>query len=215
MISVNAKAARPKAVSTDTTGLDESPTQKGGAASQRDTLRLKRAQSLDRDTLGGIYDEFHPLLYSYIYRRVGDVELARDLTADVFRRFLQATAKGNGPNDQLRAWLYRVAHNIVVDHYRGRKNQRIQPLEESLVSDHAPLDSVAEHRLQCDAVRLALGQLTAEQQEIIALKFLEGLTNDEVAHITQRSVGAVKALQHRALAALRRKLILPEEEGLT
>jgi RNA polymerase sigma-70 factor, ECF subfamily len=180
-----------------------------------DTLRLQNAQSLDRNTLGGIYDEYHPLLYSYIFRRVGDMEIARDLTADVFRRFLQATASGKGPNDQLRAWLYRVAHNIVVDHYRRGQNRQKQPLTESLASGEAEPDSIAEQRIQCDTVRSALEQLTAEQQEVIALKFLEGMTNDEVANITKRSVGAVKALQHRALAALRRQLDPQQGEAST
>jgi len=180
-----------------------------------DAVRLKKAQSLDRNTLGGIYDEFQPLLYSYIFRRVGDVEVARDLTADVFGRFLQATASGNGPDDHLRAWLYRVAHNIVVDHYRRQEHRQGPPLSESLVSSEAAPDAVAEHRLQCAGVRSALSQLTGDQQEIIALKFLEGMSNDEVAQITDRTVGAVKALQHRALAALRRHLISQEEEKVT
>ena len=204
----------PDAVRADGTSLNETAARQGDSEREGDALRLKKAGSLDRDTLGGIYDEFHPLLYSYIYRRVGDVEVARDLTADVFRRFLQATANGNGPNEQLRAWLYRVAHNIVIDHYR-RRPQQGQPLMERLASGEAGPDSAAEHRLQCEVVRSAMKQLTDDQQQVIALKFLEGLTNDEVAHITHKSVGAVKALQHRALAALRRQLVPLEKEVAT
>jgi RNA polymerase sigma-70 factor (ECF subfamily) len=199
-------------VTVETASLNQSVKQTGAANCTDDGLRLKNAQLLDRNTLGGIYDEFHPLLYSYIFRRVGDVEVARDLTADVFRRFLQSTASGKGPNDQLRAWLYRVAHNIVVDHYRLGQDRQKQPLTESLASDEAEPESVAEQRVQCDNVRSAMEQLTDEQQEVIALKFLEGLTNDEVAQITNRSVGAVKALQHRALATLRRQLIPQQGE---
>jgi RNA polymerase sigma-70 factor (ECF subfamily) len=180
-----------------------------------DALRLQKAQSLDRNTLGGIYDEFHPLLYSYIYRRVGDVEVARDLTADVFRRFLQAIANGNGPEEQLRAWLYRVAHNIVIDHYRRRENRPRQALVESLASNDGDPGEAAEHQIQCDAVRLAMAELTADQQDVITLKFLQGLTNSEIAQVTQKSIGAVKGLQHRALAALRRQLIPAAEEGST
>jgi RNA polymerase sigma-70 factor (ECF subfamily) len=206
--------ANTNAITSNTTGLNESsPPEASGR--QGDGLRLKKAQALDRNTLGGIYDEFQPLLYSYIFRRVGDVEAARDLTADVFNRFLQATANGNGPDEHLRAWLYRVAHNIVVDHYRRQEHRQGQPLEESLVSGEAAPDAVAEHRLRCQGVRSALNELTDDQQEVIALKFLEGMSNDEVAEITDRSVGAVKALQHRALAALRRHLISQEEERAT
>ncbi|MFN2222210.1 MAG: sigma-70 family RNA polymerase sigma factor [Chloroflexota bacterium] len=210
MIPVNTDA-----ITSNTAGLNESLSQPEASGRQGDALRLQKAQALDRNTLGGIYDEFQPLLYSYIFRRVGNVEVARDLTADVFGRFLQATANGNGPDDHLRAWLYRVAHNIVIDHYRRQEHRNGQPLEESLVSGEVAPDAAAEHRLQCEGVRSALEQLTDDQQEVIALKFLEGMTNDEVAQITQRSVGAVKALQHRALAALRRHLISQEEENVT
>jgi RNA polymerase sigma-70 factor (ECF subfamily) len=207
MLPVNAHI-----ITADRAGLNETAAQEGVARLVSDAARLKKAASLDRNTLGGIYDEFQPLLYSYIYRRVGDVEVARDLTAELFRRFLQAVANGNGPKDQLRAWLYRVAHNIVVDHYRRREHRQQQPLEEHMPCDQPAPDAVAEHQLQCEGVRSAMAQLTADQQEVIALKFLEGMTNDEVAQITDRTAGAVKALQHRALAALRRHLISQVEE---
>jgi RNA polymerase sigma-70 factor (ECF subfamily) len=196
----------------DAAHTGDSPAKQEEVARTRDSARLRKAQALDRNTLGGIYDEYHQPLYSYIYRRVGDVETARDLTADVFRRFLQATANGNGPNEYLRAWLYRVAHNIVIDHYRRSKNQPSAPLEEEWAGADDDPGQAAELRLQGERVRAALNRLTADQQQIIVLKFLEGLTNHEIAEITGKSVGAVKGLQHRALAALRRHLIPVEEE---
>ena len=182
------------------------------ADKDRDAARLRKARALDRNTLGGIYDDYHRPLYSYIYRRVGEVETARDLTADVFRRFLQATANGNGPKENLRAWLYRVAHNIVIDFYRRQQHQPSQPLKEELIGDDEDPGQAAEQLLQAEQVRAAMGQLTPEQQQVIALKFLEGLSNEEVADITEKSIGAVKGLQHRALAALRRQLVPIEEE---
>ena len=182
------------------------------AARELDAARLRKAQALDRNTLGGIYDDYHQRLYSYIFRRVGDVETARDLTADVFRRFLQATSNGNGPKENLRAWLYRVAHNIVIDYYRRQQNQPSQPLREEWISDGDDPGQAAEQRLQADRVRSAMRHLTPEQQQVLALKFLEGLSNEEVADITEKSIGAVKGLQHRALAALRRQLVEFEEE---
>lgn len=203
MIPINANAAV----------LNEISAKKADSANESDVLRLKKANSLDRNTLGGIYDEYHPLLYSYIYRRVGNVEIARDLAADVFRRFLQAMANGNGPDKQLRAWLYRVAHNIVVDHYRRQQSNQSYPLEDKWISAEGDPDQAAEQSIKSERVRAAMLHLTPEQQEVIALKFLEGLSNDEVAQVTEKSVGAIKALQHRALAALRRQLIPPEEEN--
>lgn len=178
-----------------------------------DSGRMQRANSLDRQTLGAIYDDYHHLLYSYIYRRVGDVEIARDLTADVFRRFLQAAANGTGPTENLRAWLYRVAHNIVIDHYRRQQHRQSYPLEEKWISGDDDPGQAAEQQLLAAQVRAALRHLTADQQQVISLKFLEGLSNDEIAEVTEKSVGAVKALQHRALAALRRKLVPHEQEA--
>jgi len=180
-------------------------------ADERETKRLQRARSLDRDELGAIYDDYHPRVYSYIYRRVGDVEIARDLAAEVFRRFLQALHKGSGPNENIRAWLYRVAHNIVVDHYRRQQYQKHIPIGENMVGDSPDPGQSAELSLQLDEVRMAMKQLTSDQQHILALKFLEGLTNEEVAEITGKPVGAVKSLQHRALAALQRQLVPSEE----
>jgi len=180
-------------------------------ADERESKRLQRARSLDRDELGAIYDDYHPPIYSYIYRRVGDVEIARDLAAEVFRRFLQALHKGSGPNEYLRAWLYRVAHNIVVDHYRRQQNQKNFPVEENLVGDSPDPGQSAELSLQLDEVRKALRGLTPDQQQVLTLKFLEGLSNKEVAEITGKPVGAVKSLQHRALAALQRQLVPSEE----
>lgn len=181
-------------------------------ASERERGRLQRANSLDRDALGAIYDEYHQPMYSYIFRRVGDVETARDLTAEIFRRLLQAIQGGSGPRDNLRAWLYRVAHNIIVDHYRRQGNRQLCPLEEDWVAAGANPSKEVEQRIQLDRVRVALTRLTPDQQQVVALKFLEGMSNKEVAEITGKPVGAIKSLQHRALASLQRQLIPSEEE---
>lgn len=181
-------------------------------ASERESKRLHKARSFDRPTLGAIYDDFHQPIYSYIYRRVGDVELARDLTADVFRRFLQAIRNKTGPNENIRAWLYRVAHNLIVDHHRRQQYRQHLPLEENII--HAGDDPVqtAELNLQTEKMRAALLCLTPDQQQVVALKFLEGMSNKEIAEITGKPVGAVKSLQHRALASLQRQLVQADEE---
>lgn len=181
--------------------------------SESESRRLQKARSLDRNTIGAIYDDYHQPVYSYIYRRVGDIEAARDLTAEVFRRFLQALHNGTGPSENLRAWLYRVAHNIVIDHYRRQQNQQHYPLEVNWMGVEGDPGLMAEKHLQAEQVRAALSHLTPDQQQVITLKFLEGMSNKEVAEITGKPVGAVKSLQHRALAALQRQLIPAEEEA--
>jgi RNA polymerase sigma-70 factor (ECF subfamily) len=172
----------------------------------------QRPEVFHGSDLAAIYDQYHLPIYRYIYRQVNDVELARDLTADVFHRLLQAIQKGNGPRQDVKAWLYRTAHNIVIDHYRRQKHRDHLPLFEQIVDGETDLVYIAETSLAVEAVRHALQQLTPDQQQVIALKFLAGLTNKEVAAVIDKPVGAVKSLQHRALAALQRQLVPLKEK---
>jgi RNA polymerase sigma-70 factor (ECF subfamily) len=179
--------------------------------SNHDRSRLQRAQSLDPQALASIYDEYYDEIYRYVYRRVGDQEVARDLAATVFHRLLQAFHDRRGPEQSPRAWLYRTAHNAVVDFYRRAQHRRHLPLkEEVLAAASDPVHEVSVN-LNAERVREAMAQLTADQQQVIGLKFLQGLTNQEVADLMEKTVGAVKALQHRALAALQRELLVDEE----
>ncbi len=166
-------------------------------------VRLQRANNLDRPTLALIYDDYNPQIYRYIYRLVGDIETSRDLTSEVFHRYLSAIRDGKGPTDHLSAWLYRVAHNIVVDHFRRQQYRQHLPFEHDIHAGSEDTGQMAETLVMADQVRQAISQLTPDQQQVIALKFLEGLSNEEVAEITGKPVGAVKSLQHRALNRLR------------
>jgi len=177
--------------------------------------RLRRAQACNRGELTAIYDEFHQPIYRYIYRQVNHVDLANDLTAEVFQRFLQAIQKGAGPDQNLKAWLFRAAHNIVIDHYRRQQHRQHLPLHEQLVDDADEPPRLAEDQMEAEKVRDALQNLTPDQQQVISLKFLGGLSNKEVATVMKKPVGAVKSLQHRALAALQRQLLPAEETVLT
>lgn len=171
----------------------------------------KQAVRGDEAALTAVYNAYHDPLYGYIYRRVGDVETARDLTAVTFQRLLQAIQNQSAPDRNPPAWLYRTAHNLVVDHYRRQQHRRHLPLETArLVGDGNP-GGQAEQRLLDAEVRAALHALTPKQQQVITLKFLAGFTNAEVADALEKPVGAVKALQHRGLAALQR-LLAPAQE---
>ncbi len=168
--------------------------------------RLQRARQLDREALTAIYDEFHQPIYGYVYRQVDNVEIARDLTADVFRRLLQALKAGTGPDRNEKAWLFRTAHNLVIDHYRSQQFRRHLPLNQDsfeIVDDPA---EVAERHLAMDEVFQVWHQLTPDQRQVVALKFLHEMSNEEVAEIMGKPITAVKMLQHRALAAIRREL---------
>jgi RNA polymerase sigma-70 factor (ECF subfamily) len=155
--------------------------------------------------LGELYDRYAPRIYTYIYRRVGDAHLAEDLTGDVFVRMMQAIQSERFWRISFRAWLYRIAHNLVVDHYRRHSAVELELDERLVAADDDPVSAVAE-RLSRQRLRVAISRLTPGQQQVLALRFGEGMKAREVAEVMGKSVGAVEALQHRALAALRRIL---------
>lgn len=179
---------------------------------QSETALLERARRGDRAALATIYDEYSPAIYRYLYRRVGNARLAEDLTGQVFLKLLEAIERDRSWKSSFRGWLYRIAHNLMVDHYRKHGDQQLVELDETLESDARP-DYRAELRLRFNLIRQALDELTEEQAQVIVLRFGEGLTNREVGEIMDKSEGAIKALQHRALNALRRLLIHEEVEG--
>lgn len=156
----------------------------------------------DSELLEAIYDTYQRPIYRSIYRQVGDVETARDLTADVFHRLLQAVQKGKGPSRDAKAWLYRTAHNLVVDYYRRQQFRSHLPLEKDLATGEPGPAQVAEDHALAETIREALARLTPEQSQVITLKFLDGLSTKEVASMMDKTPGAVKSLQHRGLAGL-------------
>jgi RNA polymerase sigma-70 factor (ECF subfamily) len=177
-----------------------------------DWALLERARQYDPVALGTIYDRYSTRIYNYIYRRVGDANLSEDLTAAVFTKMLEAIRSSKPWRTSFSGWLYRIAHNIVVDHYRSWKKDAELPLEDRLVADRGdPVDAL-DKTLTQDKLRVAIRQLTADQGNVILLKFVEGMSNSEVADILGKTEGAVKSLQHRALDSLRR-ILANEMEG--
>ncbi len=167
---------------------------------ERDLLR--RARQLDEAALATVFDTYFPALYRYFYHHVHQAQAAEDLAAEVFCRMLEQLAKGCGPRKHLRAWLYRVAYNLVVDDSRRRVYRDHDSLEEDTAWAKVDLEEQTDASLLRSEAREALMALTPLQREVIILKFLEGYENREVARILGTTVGAVKALQHRGLAAM-------------
>jgi RNA polymerase sigma-70 factor (ECF subfamily) len=166
---------------------------------------LRRARQFDENALAEIYDAFSPAIYAYAMRLMGDVDLAEDCVAETFSRLLLALRNGGGPSENLRAYLYRVAHNWVTDYYRRRRPETSLDAELSAGSEGDPHITTVQ-ALENQEVRRALSLLTPDQRQVIALKYLEELDNAEIARVLRKPIGAVKSLQHRALASLRRIL---------
>lgn len=165
---------------------------------------LKRAQAYDEEALGTIYDQYAPAIYKYLYRRVHDAQVAEDLTGEVFARMLQAIRSEKPWHTSFQGWLYRIAHNLVVDYYRRQPPVPASALHEELVADEDDPDSALAETLSYRRLEAAIRFLTPDQQQVLALRFGEQLTVREIAEIMGKNVGAIEALQHRALAALRR-----------
>ncbi|MBI3943836.1 MAG: sigma-70 family RNA polymerase sigma factor [Chloroflexi bacterium] len=164
---------------------------------------IRRAKAYEADAFTEIYDRYYQSIFTYIYYRVDDTLVAEDLAADVFVKALDAIHSFTFRGVPFSAWLYRIAGNLVIDHFRRRPNA-VVGLDESFVARGDGLHEDVERRLTREELRLALKNLTEEQQQVVVLKFVDGLSNAEVAEVMGKSEGAIKALQHRAVVALGR-----------
>lgn len=166
---------------------------------------LKRAREFEMQALTDLYDHFSPAIYSYSMRMLESSALAEECVAETFSRLLHAFKKGKGPKENLRAYLYRIAHNWITDYYRRR--QPDQPGEEELekLEDSSDLMQETETLFSRQRVRQILLQLPEQQQQIIQLRYFEGWELEEIAACLKRSVNYVKVNQHRAVNALRRE----------
>jgi RNA polymerase sigma-70 factor, ECF subfamily len=174
-----------------------------------DSELLELARRFDHQALAQVYDAYSPGLYRYAMRLLGDQNLAEDCVSETFSRFLKALQAKRGPESFLQAYLYRVAHNWIVDHYRREPMQPVELTEEHQDGNADPEKDAGQH-LRQERIRMAIKTLTPDQQQVVALKFLEGWENEEIALSLKKPVGAVKSLQHRALASLQK--ILNREE---
>ena len=164
---------------------------------------LERARQYDSQVLAEIYDRYAEPIYRYLYRLVGDAAQAEDLTSDVFLKLLQVLDTPQAPRERLQGWLYRVAHNLATDWFRSNSRNLATSLAEDLVADDNLPAAIVEKRQMQKQLRAALGRLTADQQRVILLRFGEGFKLGEVARLLDKSEGAIKILQHRAVQRLR------------
>jgi RNA polymerase sigma-70 factor (ECF subfamily) len=165
---------------------------------RRNVLQIENVEKISAADVGALYDRYAPELYRYIYHRLGAKTFAEDLTAEVFVRVLNGERRVN----DWRAYLYRIAHNLVIDAIRKHPHVLQEP-DEFLPDERNDPVEHAEVRDEQRRLRQAIARLTPEQQQVVVLKFIEEMSNAQVAKILNKPEGAVKALQHRALTNLR------------
>src|SRR4051812_18248332 len=188
---------------------EESQTATKAASPDRDQIRrlVERGQQGDRGALEELYLIPFTRIYTYLHRRVGNRHDAEDLTTQTFLRMLESIGKFRFQAAPFSAWLFRIAHNLAMDHFRATK--RVQPEDEVPEPEGAESDSAeveALHSIGRQSLLELIEHLSEEQQQVLTLKFVFNFSNAEVATILAKTEGAVKSLQHRALVSLQKQL---------
>ncbi|HWH33646.1 MAG TPA: RNA polymerase sigma factor [Egibacteraceae bacterium] len=164
----------------------------------------------DPDALAWCYEALADALFRYVRGLCGDPVLAEDLVEETFLELVEYAPALTGGLGGLRAWLFRAARNNLIDARRKSARRGDVPWEDDFATQRPDSDPGPElqtlHRERGAVLETALAQLSEDQREVVLLRFLSGLSGPEVAAATGRSVGAVKSLQHRGLAALARVL---------
>ena len=171
---------------------------------------VRRAQNRDQEAFAQLYEEHFDRIYRYLALRIGNEMEAEDLTQQVFLSALQSINSFRWKGAPFSAWLYRIAHNQAVDHLRKKKKRTDLPLDESLASSDSNPQSAIELKMDSEQLLRATERLTEAQRQVIALRFTSELSIAEVAGVMGKSQGAVKALQHSAIVALRRTMLVTE-----
>lgn len=165
---------------------------------------IERAKN-ESAAFGELYARYVTRIYNYVYYRTGNHHDAEDVTARVFQRALQHIPRYNDRGVPFSAWLYRIAHNLVVNWHRDKGRRQVVSLEEislGALRSEAP-EGVTEWREEQELLLAAIRNLPDDRQQLLILKFVEHMSNAEVGQIMRRSEGAVKSLYHRTLLALR------------
>ena len=167
---------------------------------------IKRAQKNDPEAFAEIYEENFDKVYRYVFLRVGNQLEAEDLTQQVFLKAHQSIASYKWQGAPFSSWLFRIAHNLVIDHHRRASKIQMTTLEMPMTAASPDPADIVEQEIDIERVKGAIDSLTQLQQEVISLRFAGEFSTVETAKVMGKSEGAVKALQHSALRALRKML---------
>jgi RNA polymerase sigma-70 factor (ECF subfamily) len=179
-----------------------------------DELTLVRlSQQGDQEMFARLYDAYMERIYRYVYFRVADEKLAEDITSQVFLKVWEKLDTYQAGQSPFMAWLYRIAHNAVIDYYRSKKVaislEEANPVDLSHANE---MDEKLDLEIQSEELRAALRELTEEQQQVLILKFVGGLSTTEIAQQLGKQQGAVRALQMRGLQGLAKCPALQKEQ---
>lgn len=167
---------------------------------------IASAKSGDRNAVSALYEGYAQAVFRYISYRVESDMLAEDLTADVFLRMVQGLPKYTDSGIPFGAWLFRIAAAQIADHYRRNRRAASEPISDAHPSDDTdPLGKTAKAE-ERERLRQALAKLPQDFQTLLVLRFIQQLPHEEVANVLNKSEGAIRVMQHRALKALAHEL---------
>ena len=167
------------------------------------------SQMADTESLAALYEQFYDKIFRYLSFKIGNVIDAEDLCEEVFLRMLESISAFKWKGAPFSSWLFRIAHNLVVDYFRKKSRQKQKPLEDAertIDTNSKDIDQEVDNRLSIQTVHKAMNGLTKLQREVISLRFAGELSIHETAVAIGKKENAVKALQHAGIKNLRQKL---------
>ncbi len=182
--------------------------QSGADALSRDAIEdlVRRAQEGDTESFAGLYEHFYDKIFRYLVFKTGSSVDAEDVTEEVFLRMLESISSFSWRGFPFSSWLFRIAHNLVVDYYRKKGRQKTVPMEDAsgvIGASSYDLDSGLDLKLSMQGVYAAMQGLSKLQREVINLRFAGGLSLKETAESMGKKENAIKALQHAGIKKLR------------
>ena len=178
---------------------------------------VRKAQKGDSASFAGLYEHFYEKIFRYVLFKSGSVAEAEDITEEVFLRMLESVRSFKWKGYPFSSWLFRIAHNLVVDHFRRNGRQKTSPLESvsgTIGATTHDVDSYLDTELSMVQVSEAMAELTDLQREVLSLRFSGGLSVRETAEAVGKNENAVKALQHAGVKKLRMLLKSGQDDSL-
>lgn len=167
----------------------------------------------DAEAFSFLYELYVNKIFSYIFYRTGSTNDAEDLTARVFQRAMNHIQRYTNKGVPFSAWLYRIAHNLVANWHRDNSRRQEVPIDDQpylVMAGDQPERQIVRNQ-EVDRLIRVIKELSPERQQLIVLKFVEQLSNAEIAVIMSKSEGAIKSLYHRTLLELRHEITNLEE----
>jgi len=153
--------------------------------------------------LAGLYEEYYDRIVRYAYSRMGDKTGAEDITGEVFLKAIDSLGSYREQGIPMQAWLFKIAHNLVVDYLRKASKFKSVSIDDIDLPDNRDIAAAVETNMEIERVNRAMRELTADQQEVIRLRYYSGLASREVAALMNKTDGAVREMQRAALEKLR------------